>query len=278
MEICWEGKQMCQYPTHIYLFFFSVKFPRRMFIFVHTPSRFVWLVTWPHMIRGMVLPDHVRPGVKKQVGGYGAGTQWETGSCNCRLRLPTFLIVQYTELLQSWSRFWLVVGFQWVSNAIFLIFNHSSMGGWFPMVRISLRVFFLSLDIIGVLQSCGSVVWPERLVKISVCRRQDIDGPCGDLTAVPLTFRGPKEEPASCSELALASMRIHRTLWLFHGCLLWTEPSNRTYSYLLCYRANSIFFLWIGACFIAMIDSRWITASLKENVESIPWIDEFRES
>lgn len=61
----------------------------REVIFVHTPSRFVWLVTWPHMIRGMVLPDHVRPGVKKQVRGTVQGPNEKqavaTADCVCPL-------------------------------------------------------------------------------------------------------------------------------------------------------------------------------------------------
>ena len=257
MEICWEGKQMCQYPTHI----FSVK----LYLFIHLAGLYGWLLghTW---YVAWCFQTMCAPALKSR-----SGVRCRDPMRNRQLQLQ----IAFAHFFDC-SIYRADPGSDWllVSNAIFVIFNHSSMGGWFPMVRIFLRVF-LSLDIIGVLQSCGSVVWPERLVKISLSRREDIDGPCGDLTAVPLPFRGPKEEPASCSELALASMRIHRTCDFFMDASYELSPAT---GHTCCVIERIPFFWWIGACFIAMIDSRWITARLKENVESIPWIDEFRES
>ena len=77
---------MCQYPTHIYFFFREVP-PADVYICSYTQH--VCMVTWPHMMRGMVLPDHVRPGVKKQVRGTVQGPNEKqavaTADCVCPL-------------------------------------------------------------------------------------------------------------------------------------------------------------------------------------------------
>lgn len=251
MEICWEGKQMCQYPTHIYLFF-SVKFPWRMFIFVHTPSRFVWLLghTW---YVAWCFQTMCAPALKSRSGGTVQGPNEKqavaTADCVC----PLFWLFN----IQSWSRFWLVVGFQWVSNAIFVIFNHSSMGGWFPMVRISLRVFFCP--------------WTSLVSYSPVDHGWTLWRSYGGAVAISWSKR------RSCKLQRISSCLNEDS----HNCGFFMDASyelSPATGHTCCVIERIPFFLWIGACFIAMIDSRWITASLKENVESIPWIDEFRES
>ena len=80
-----------------------------------------------------------------------------------------------------------------------------------------------------------------------------------EIRAVPLPFRGPKEE-LQAAALALASMRIHRTCDFFMDASYELSPAT---GHTCCVIERIPFFWWIGACFIAMIDSRWITASLR---------------